>query len=141
MARKKKTKRLAGSVEKEKALIVVGKKYAKELKDKATYYELEFQKILHQVGEPFIFQHPVVCEQNYLYILDFYIPKYNIAIELDGAQHYTKQGKKKDKQRTKKLEKLGIAVKRICNYNVKLVTTKMLLEYFGRLQLLINVKS
>jgi len=132
MAKKtKKVKRLAGSIEKEKALILIGKKYSEELKVKATSYELEFKKILDQVGTPYIFQHPVVCEQNYLYILDFYIPEYRIAIELDGSQHYTKQGLKKDKRRSKNLEKIGIFVKRLKNYNVKLVTVKMITEYFN----------
>ena len=30
------------------------------------------------------------------YILDFYCAKYKVAIELDGSQHYEKEGKEKD---------------------------------------------
>ena len=33
------------------------------------------------------------------YILDFYCANAKIAIELDGAQHYEKEGKAKDQER------------------------------------------
>ena len=33
------------------------------------------------------------------YIVDFYCPKANLIVELDGGQHYTDEGIKKDKRR------------------------------------------
>jgi very-short-patch-repair endonuclease len=33
------------------------------------------------------------------YIVDFYCPKANLIVELDGGQHYTDEGRKKDKMR------------------------------------------
>jgi very-short-patch-repair endonuclease len=33
------------------------------------------------------------------YIVDFYCPKANLVIELDGGQHYSEAGKAKDKGR------------------------------------------
>ena len=34
------------------------------------------------------------------YILDFYSPEYKLGIEADGGQHYSDEGKVKDKLRT-----------------------------------------
>ncbi|MBI4801783.1 MAG: DUF559 domain-containing protein [Elusimicrobia bacterium] len=33
------------------------------------------------------------------YIMDFYCPKANLVVELDGGQHYTEEGKTNDKTR------------------------------------------
>jgi very-short-patch-repair endonuclease len=41
------------------------------------------------------------------FVLDFYCPKYKLAIELDGTQHLTKDGKEYDKMRTNYLESKG----------------------------------
>lgn len=124
MAKKRKTKR--GSLEKEKFLIELGKQYAKELTEKATIYELEFKQILDQLGVEYYFQVPIVCEKNFLYILDFYLPQYKIVFEIDGWQHETKEGRKEDRIRTRRLGKLGLVVKRIKNFNVKMVTPDLI---------------
>lgn len=52
------------------------------------------------------------------YILDFYCPSEKLAIELDGAGHYTKAGFKYDTQRTKVLNEQGITVIRFENSEV-----------------------
>ncbi|MCM1439213.1 MAG: endonuclease domain-containing protein [Roseburia sp.] len=52
------------------------------------------------------------------YILDFYCPKKKIAIELDGSQHYTYEGKEKDKKRDETLNKFGITVLRYTNIEI-----------------------
>jgi very-short-patch-repair endonuclease len=49
------------------------------------------------------------------YILDFYCPSEKIAIELDGAGHYTEEGIKKDEVRTAFLNGYGIKVIRFEN--------------------------
>ena len=49
------------------------------------------------------------------YILDFYCPSQKLAIELDGADHFTEEGKIKDEERTNFLNELGIKVIRFEN--------------------------
>ena len=44
------------------------------------------------------------------YIVDFYCPKEKLIIEIDGGQHYTDEGIKKDQVRNQHLEKLGFTV-------------------------------
>ena len=53
------------------------------------------------------------------YILDFYCAKANIAIELDGSQHYEKSNIEKDNIRSEFLESLNIKVIRIPNTEIQ----------------------
>lgn len=52
------------------------------------------------------------------YILDFYIAKYRLAVEIDGTQHFESIGKEKDIIRDKYLKDLGVTVLRYSNYDV-----------------------
>ncbi|TKJ42460.1 hypothetical protein CEE37_01900 [candidate division LCP-89 bacterium B3_LCP] len=52
------------------------------------------------------------------YIVDFYCPKAKIIIELDGEQHFTPQGKIKDRKRDSYLNELGFQVLRFSNLEV-----------------------
>ena len=52
------------------------------------------------------------------YIVDFYCAKANLAIELDGSQHYDDIAMEKDKCRTKYLNEYGISVIRISNLDI-----------------------
>lgn len=52
------------------------------------------------------------------YIVDFYCPSTKLIIELDGGQHYSERGIKKDKTRDKHLKKLGFTVKRYSDMDV-----------------------
>ncbi|MFT4601182.1 MAG: very-short-patch-repair endonuclease [Arenicella sp.] len=52
------------------------------------------------------------------YILDFYCFELKFAIELDGAHHYTEEGREKDKIRDEFLENNGIKVLRIENKHI-----------------------
>ena len=49
------------------------------------------------------------------YIADFYCHKARLIIELDGSQHYSKDGLLKDKIRTERIEKRNLTVLRIPN--------------------------
>ncbi len=49
------------------------------------------------------------------YIVDFYCAKANLAVELDGSQHFEPEDMAKDAQRTQFLEDYGISVVRIPN--------------------------
>lgn len=53
------------------------------------------------------------------YIVDFYCPKLNLAIEVDGKTHYTSEGKQHDNDKESYLEELGIAILRFTNPQVK----------------------
>lgn len=58
-------------------------------------------------------QHPIEG-----YIADFYCHEHKFVIELDGGQHFTEDGIKKDALRSKRLNELGIRVLRFSNREV-----------------------
>jgi len=54
------------------------------------------------------------------YIVDFWCPAAKIVVEVDGSQHYTEEGIRKDRIRDEYLQKLGYRVLRfpateVCN--------------------------
>ena len=52
------------------------------------------------------------------YIADFYCHDARLVVELDGSQHYEKQGLLKDKIRTQKIEGRNLTVIRIPNNEI-----------------------
>ena len=52
------------------------------------------------------------------YIVDFYIASAKLVIELDGSQHYEKEGSDTDRKREHFLSDLGIHVLRFSNLDV-----------------------
>jgi very-short-patch-repair endonuclease len=52
------------------------------------------------------------------YIADFYCPKSNLVIEIDGGQHYTADGKEKDRIRDNFMKEAGITVIRFSDREV-----------------------
>lgn len=52
------------------------------------------------------------------YIIDFYAPKYKLAVELDGASHFTDKGIIRDTERDNYLNEQGIEVLRFENESV-----------------------
>ena len=52
------------------------------------------------------------------YIVDFYIASAQLAIELDGSQHYEDEHKKQDQQRDRVLSGMGITVLRYSNADI-----------------------
>jgi very-short-patch-repair endonuclease len=112
--------------------------YSKKLILNATKWELKIKKMLDVLGAEYIFQHPIICNKKKLYILDFYFPKTNIALEIDGAQyHTTPEQKKKDNLRTRRLKKEGIIVRRLTNRQVNYYTERSLNQI---LQIFINAR-
>jgi very-short-patch-repair endonuclease len=51
-------------------------------------------------------------------IVDFYCPKANLVIELDGGQHYSETGKAKDGARDDVFREMGIKVLRFSDRDV-----------------------
>ncbi len=52
------------------------------------------------------------------YIVDFYCHKAKLVVELDGSQHYEKDGSRYDAQRTAFLNSLGLTVLRFANVDI-----------------------
>lgn len=52
------------------------------------------------------------------YVVDFYCPKLNLAIEIDGGYHLAKETTEYDKDRQEVIESLGIAVLRFKNKEI-----------------------
>jgi len=52
------------------------------------------------------------------YTVDFYCPKANLVIELDGGQHYSETGQEKDRTRDNVLREMGIKVLRFSDRDV-----------------------
>ena len=52
------------------------------------------------------------------YIVDFYIAKYKLVIEIDGSQHYEENNKHKDVERDDYLKGLDLSVLRYSNYDI-----------------------
>jgi len=101
----------------------------KRLRNNLTPAEASLWKLLQGKqlgGNKFRRQHSVGN-----YILDFYCPAEKLAIELDGAGHYTEEGLIKDEIRTQFLNAFGIKVLRFEN---KLVfeKTELVLEEISR---------
>jgi len=52
------------------------------------------------------------------YVVDFYCPKGKLIVEIDGGQHYERNGMKKDRERDRYLHNLGFAVLRFSDIDV-----------------------
>ena len=52
------------------------------------------------------------------YIVDFYCPKANLVVELDGGQHCSEAGKEKDRARDDVFAKMGMKVLRFSDTDV-----------------------
>ena len=64
---------------------------------------------------PYRFRRQVTCGR---FILDFYCAAAKLAVELDGSQHYTSEGKQYDAERSEYLVSQGIKVLRFSNADV-----------------------
>ena len=84
------------------------KQYRKDLRNSGTPAEATLWTVLQKkqvAGRKFRRQHSIGN-----YILDFYCFPEKIAIELDGAYHFTEEGRKKDEERDAYLQSKGITV-------------------------------
>ena len=62
------------------------------------------------------------------FIADFYCDKARLVIEIDGSQHFTEKGMKKDELRTEILEDYGLKVIRLDNQQIN-IKFKEVCEY------------
>jgi len=95
----------------------------RELRKKMTSAEAALWKKLQkqQLGERFLRQYSIGH-----YVVDFYCPKYKLAIELDGEVHFNEEQQEYDKQRTQFLNSVGVNVIRFENSDVFKNTERVL---------------
>ena len=89
------------------------KKYRKDLRNDGTKAEAVLWTHLQKRqlgGYKFRRQHSILN-----YIIDFYCPEKRVAVELDGAYHFTVEGQLKDAHRDEVLGQLNIKVLRFEN--------------------------
>ena len=92
------------------------KPFARQLRNDMTPHErIVWQKIrckqIHNVQ--FYRQKPVGSV-----IIDFYAKRIKLAVEIDGGQHYTDEGRARDIERDNYLQSLGITILRFGNHDV-----------------------
>ncbi|MEA4924226.1 MAG: endonuclease domain-containing protein [Syntrophomonadaceae bacterium] len=88
--------------------------YSRSLRNNATKQE-------NHLWYDFLRKHPLRFNRQRIigeYIVDFYCPKANLVIELDGSQHYEEDAVEYDKRRTDYLKSLGLTVIRFTNADV-----------------------
>ncbi len=110
-----------------------GIEFSNKLIANATKWELEFKSKLENLGIKFYFQQPIICSNKYLYIMDFYLPQFKLCIELDGKNHFTPSGIRKDKLRTHRLKKEKIQVIRIANADVNSIDDEYIIKILSNL--------
>jgi len=77
-----------------------------KLKDNPTKSENIFRTKLTSLKEGYIFQ-KIIYKDSFYSIVDFYIPKRNLIIEIDGGYHEEEEQIAKDKWRENNLKSLG----------------------------------
>ena len=91
--------------------------FRSDLIKKQTHSEVRMKVILKELNVKYEFQKIFYTEKSF-YIVDFYLPDYNVAIEVDGGYHNDKEQKIKDNNRTLKLTEDINHVYRIKNESV-----------------------
>lgn len=117
ITQKKKTIRLPFNG-KNNELIDVANKYVAELRNNPTKEESLLITFLENTNAKYVFQEPIFVTDYKFYIVDFYFPYDKIAIELDGYKHFTRQGKRYDKERDYLIERTGVRIVRIPNNEI-----------------------
>ncbi len=97
------------------------KRNLENLRTYPTFAELQFQHYLKRVGITFIFQKPIILKSKpgRMIIVDFYLPHFNVVVEVDGDYHYRKAQWDTDVFRDFQLRKKGLKVVRVKNYKLK----------------------
>lgn len=113
---------------------LVANKFKKELSLNPTKEEQKLKELLAFYNIKYIFQKDIHINNDFI-IADFYLPDYNLIIEIDGNQHYTPEGLIKDQEKTKLLSLKGYEkIMRLKNQQVIQLTEqrfKDLLQIFN----------
>ena len=88
-------------------LKLLGTIYSEQNRLEPTLAELKVMEHLDRLGIEYIHEHPVVIwtkEKMFkLYLMDFYLPKRNTCLEVDGEYHLTDSQKEYDSLRDKRI--------------------------------------
>jgi len=87
----------------------------RELRRNMTYAEQILWRHLRNRGIGYKFKRQVSIGK---YVVDFYCPKYKLAIEIDGDSHYETKAIKHDQVRSEWINKLGINIIRFTNKDI-----------------------
>lgn len=102
--------------------------YRFDLLKNETYYEKTAKIALKELNVSFEEQRIFYFGSSF-YIVDFYLPKYKIVLEIDGEYHEDIDIKMKDSWRTKNLLSLGIyKVVRVLNRNCTIENIKTVVK-------------
>lgn len=71
-----------------------------------------------RLGYECMLQYPIQTGRK-LYYADVYIPKLRLIIEIDGGYHLTNEQKRKDKNRSAGIRRLGYHVVRLSNRDAR----------------------
>ena len=72
------------------------------------------------------------------YILDFYCPQIKLNIELDGGQHYTDEGRKRDQERDQYLKTMSVEVLRFPDNEIFQNNNGVLSMIYEKIEILTN---
>ena len=73
---------------------------------------------LKRLGYNAILQKPIYTGRR-LYFADLYISELRLIIEIDGAYHYTSTQKRKDRNRSSGIRRLGYHIVRLNNHDAR----------------------
>ena len=93
----------------------------KDLLAKARNLRREMTKEERHVWYDFLCRYPVRFRRQRPmldYIMDFYCPKVQLGVELDGGQHASGEQLEYDMERTHRLSKMGIFILRFTNREI-----------------------
>ena len=96
--------------------------YNKKLKPNARTLRKNMTKEERHLWYDFLKNYPVMVHRQKVignYIVDFYIAKAKLVIELDGSQHFETEGQTADAKRDAFLQQQGLTVIRIPNNAIK----------------------
>jgi len=98
------------------------RKHKKEYTERAKELRKNMTSQERKLWNSFLKNYPIrILRQKILnyYIIDFYCRKANLAIEIDGNQHYTEDGLEYDKERDNLLDAYGVKTLRIRNKEIE----------------------
>lgn len=104
------------------------KKYVEQNRKNATIYEKLMSFKLNVQRIKFIFQYSMPYKNSFI-ICDFYVPKYNLIIEVDGMYHDEILQAHKDIERDKFLIENGYNVLRMFNNEIDTFDTSSIKNY------------
>ena len=96
-------------------------KYNKKLNSNAKNLRKNMTDQERKLWYLFLKDYPIrILRQKIIHncILDFYCAKAKLGIEIDGSQHYTKEGLIHDKERTELIMSEGIEIIRFSNIDI-----------------------